>query len=151
MSDVEAAAEYTKEEIALRATLRCLAECREMICRLSDDEDAEAACAVAGADGIDQCTKALKSILSARKAEAEQRAVAVDEAWLRSVGFHDDCEGQYLWINGPEQDFDLQYWPEWCSFAIDTPTSEHRVPVNLQTRGDVLDLLAALKIESEAK
>lgn len=95
---------------------------------------------------------------AARKAEAEQRAVAVDEAFeltneieeaLRQCGFayNDEGDDTYWWINSHEQDFDVQYWPDKDQFRFADENGS--VPVAVEGPRQLRDLLKALKIESE--
>ena len=74
----------------------------------------------------------------------------IDEDWLRSIGFHVNTgDDYYLWINSPNQDFDIQYWDDWEEFRFATSKSDYDVPVSIKTRGQLRDLLKALGLETK--
>lgn len=83
----------------------------------------------------------------ARAYLAENDETEITYDWLRSVGFQDDDERPYLWINsGWERtpDFDLEAWNDGDWTVSDADNTLKLIPP--KTRGDVIRLCAALGI-----
>ena len=67
--------------------------------------------------------------------------------WLRDViGFKPDDEEPYLWINGPDQEIDVQYWTETGEFNLVNVDALDRITVKIATRRQLRQMLAAFGI-----
>lgn len=83
---------------------------------------------------------------------AAERALLMSFPWLESIGFrHNDGDEDYHWINcGPSASYDVQVWFRSGRICLSNPEGKFTIGNAKTTNcGNMLDLLAALKIETK--